>query len=120
MLSARGWLGHDRRRVLGPVADTAVGVQKALVVFVIEVAVPVVSIIGPGNRPFAENVANVAQVRWRDREYGVFRIRIRVGVAAVAEIAWIVVVEKIVMPLLAVGLDFALERIEVVQHGRDA
>src|SRR5271166_3050455 len=120
MLSARGWVGHDRCGVLGPVADIAVRVQNALVVFVLKVAVPLIAIIGPGNRPFAKNVADVAQSRRRDRENGVARIRVGIGVAAVAEVARIVVVEKIVMPFLAVGIDLTLERIEVIQHGPDA
>src|SRR5215469_14225731 len=119
-------VGHDLSLILETVANVAVliagGANGAVVelVLVAEILVPLVAIGFPGHAIFQQNVADAALPGWRDCERSVVGITIGVGVAAVAKIAWIVVVEKIVVPGIAIWLDRPRQRLEVVQDRRNS
>ena len=64
--------------------------------------------IGPGDLLRGESIADVAHARRGYRVHEVVLVGVGVGVGAIAEVAWIVVVEKIVVPALAIRIDLAL------------
>src|SRR6516164_2314185 len=110
-------VGHDLGLILETVADIAiliaVGANGAVVELVLVaripvaagVLVPLVAVGFPGHATFQQNVADAALLGWRDCERSVMGIAIGVGVAAVAKKAWIIDVEKIVVPGIAIWLD---------------
>ena len=113
-------IGHDRGRILLEIADIAIFVGPVVIselIRIFEIGIPLIAVIGPGHALVDQRVADGAHVRRRDRVDIIVLIGIRIGVAAVAEVTWIVVVDKIVMTLLAIGIDLVGERLEVVPHG---
>jgi hypothetical protein len=89
VLGSLGRIGHDRCRILRPVADIAILVGLVDVVLILEIEIELVAVIGPGNILGAELVADGLHARRRDRVDGVVRIRVGVGVGAVAEKSWL-------------------------------
>ena len=118
MLGASFGVGHDRGRVLRPVADVAILIRGVLPVFVGQIEIELVAEIGPGNVLAGQFVADRAERRRRHGEDGIVRVLVGVGVGAVAEIARVVVVDQIVMSRFAIRGDFV--RIEKFPARGDA
>src|SRR5580765_1678061 len=120
VLGADGGVGHDLRLVLERIADVAVLIagraDRTVVqlVFVAEVGVPLVAVVFPGDARFKEHVGDAALVDRRNGERGVEDVVVGIGVGAIAKVARVVIIEQIVVAGIAVGIDRALERSEIV------
>jgi hypothetical protein len=102
---------HDRRVVLERIADVAVlvggrsGRAPVQLVRVVDVVIPLVAIILPGDVACVQAVADAPGRNRRDRERRVARVAVEIGAIAVTEIAGVVVVEQIVVAGFAIRID---------------
>src|SRR5204863_6205355 len=93
---------HDLRLVLKAIADVAVLVAEraysaiVLLVFVIQVGIPLVVVAFPGDVVFQQHVANAALRSGGNRERRVVRVGVGIGIGAIPEISRVVVIEQIV------------------------
>src|SRR3977135_2719564 len=107
---ANGIVGHNLCLVLKRVADVAVLVALCAngpiveLVLVAKIRVPLIVVGLPGNVVVQKNVGDAVLIRWRNRERGVVDEVVRVGVGAIAKVAGIVVVQKIVVTRIAIGV----------------
>src|SRR6266550_3649838 len=108
MGSTNGIVGHDLCLVLKRIADVAIlvalGANGSIVelVLVAKICVPLIVVGLPGNVVFQKNVGDAVLTRWRNREWSVVDVVVRVGVGAIAKIARIVVVQEIVVTRIAI------------------
>ena len=119
-------IGHDRGVVLERVADVAVLVALLTDRPVVElvrighVVVPLVPVVLPRNMRRQEAVADAGRGGGWNGEHGVVRIGVGVGVAAVAEVARVIVVQQVVVPWLAARIDRSRKRLQVFHDRRHA
>ena len=107
---------HDRGVVLERIADVAVlvGVRAdgpvVELVGVGDVVVPLIAVVLPGDVVREQVVADAGGRGGRNGEHRVVRVRVGVGVVAVAEVAGVVVVEQVVVARFAVRVDRTRQR----------
>src|ERR1700724_383211 len=126
MRVADGGVGHDLGLILKGVADVAVlialGPYGSVVdlVFIFQVGIPLVAVMLPRNAVFHQNVCDAALFCRGNGERSVGNVVIGVSVSAIAEVARIVVVKKVVMARIALGVYLIRQGAQIFQDGIDA
>src|ERR1700730_1070809 len=126
MRVADGGVGHDLGLILKGVADVAVliafGPYGSVVnlIFISEVGIPLSAVMLPRNAVFHQHVCDAALFCRGNGERSVGDVEIAVFVSTIAEVARIVVVEKVVVARIALGVYLIWQTAQIFQDGIDA
>ena len=114
-------VGHDLLLVVKTIADVAILIavrtDGAVVqlILIVEICIPLIVVAFPGNVVLNEHIGDAALGRRRNGEGRVARVRIGVGIAAIPEVAWVVVVQQVIVPRIAIRLDRPRQRCQIVE-----
>src|SRR6202044_2899041 len=84
------------------------------------VVIPLIAVVLPRDLALQKAVTDATSRRRRNRKYGVVFVCVRVGIFAVAEVARVVIIEKIVMAHFTVRIDGMRKGLQVAYDGRNS
>ena len=115
-------VGHDLLLILEWVTNIAVLIALRAdfavveLILIAKIEVPLVVVAVPGDIVLEQYICDAPLGSARNREWRVVGVRIGIGVASVAEVTGVVIVQQVVVAWIAVRRDRRIQRAEVAHH----